>query len=351
MDHEAQTEPQGHFVPELVVFEEEALSFPLGQKLKETFDGMRVAQRTIGRGERLPLERGLTEPEKYRKAKRTLVVGVRRTLNFQTCRPSAHYQLPLTTSCPGTCAYCYLMTTLGKRPFIRVYVNIDEILDRAKQYIERRIPDETVFEGAATSDPVPVERYGGSLARTIEFFAGRRDARFRFVTKFVDVTPFLDARHKRRTQVRFSVNAESIARRYEAGVPPVTARISAAQEVARRGFPVGFMIAPIIAGEGWMDSYEELFHALGRACSEEPGLRASTLEFVTHRYTARARSRICEVFPECTPPMDDKVRRFKFGQFGYGKYVYPPETMDEIRRFLEAMVASYLPEARWLYLV
>ncbi len=64
MDDEAWTEAQGHFVPELVVFEEEALLFPLGQRLKETFDGMRVAQRTIARGERLPLERGLAEPEK-----------------------------------------------------------------------------------------------------------------------------------------------------------------------------------------------------------------------------------------------------------------------------------------------
>jgi len=351
MDDEVQEQPQGHFVPKLVVFEEEALTFPLGQKLRETFAGMRVPQRILGRGERLPLERGLAEPEKYRRAKRTLVVSVRRTLDFQTCRPSAHYQLPLATSCPGTCSYCYLMTTLGKRPFIKVYVNIDEILDRARQYIERRLPDETVFEGAATSDPVPVERYTGSLTRAIEFFANRRDARFRFVTKFADVSPFLDAQHGGRTQVRFSVNAENIARRYEAGVPPVAARIAAAGEVARKGFPVGFMIAPVIVGTGWMDSYEELFAALGRAAREEPGLRPATLEFVTHRYTARARSRIREVFPECAPPMDDQERKFKFGQFGYGKYVYPPGTMDEIRRFLEAMVASYLPEARWLYLV
>ncbi|MDP2858453.1 MAG: spore photoproduct lyase, partial [Bacillota bacterium] len=283
--------------------------------------------------------------------KRTLVVSVRRTLDFQTCRPSAHYQLPLVSSCPGACSYCYLLTTLGNRPFVRVYVNIDEILQRAAEYTHKRLPEDTVFEGAATSDPVPVERYTGSLTKAIEFFSAWDHARFRFVTKFTDVSAFLDARHAGKTEVRFSVNAEAVAREYEVGVPTVPARIVAAGRVAAHGFPTGFMIAPIIVGPGWKEQYEELFRALSRAADEEPALGRATLEFVTHRYTGSARHRICEVFPERVPPMDDESRRFKFGQFGYGKYLYPPETMEEIKGFFEAMVASYLPGARWLYLV
>ena len=341
----------GHFVPRLVVFEQEALAFPLGMKLKDTFTKMGVPQTVLAPRERLSVEKGLTEPEKYRRAKRTLVVSVRRTLRFQTCRPSAHYQLPLASSCPGACSYCYLLTTLGKRPFVRVYVNVDEVLQRAAEYTRKRLPEETLFEGAATSDPVPVERYTGSLKKAIEFFSAQDHARFRFVTKFTDVSPFLNARHAGRSEVRFSVNAEAVACEYEMGVPPVPARIAAAGQVSAHGFPTGFMIAPIIVGPGWKEGYEELFRALGRAADEEPALGRATLEFVTHRYTASARRRICEVFPERVPPMDDESRRFKFGQFGYGKYLYPPETMEEIKSFLEAMVASYLPGARWLYLV
>ena len=108
--------------------------------------------------------------EAYREAKRTLVVGVRKKVNFASCKPSAHYQLPLNTSCPGMCEYCYLATTLGKRPYLRVYVNIEEILAKAGDYMTQRAPEITVFEGAATSDPIPTEYLTGLLYKTIEFF-------------------------------------------------------------------------------------------------------------------------------------------------------------------------------------
>jgi spore photoproduct lyase len=351
MKDSGQEQASGRFVPGLVVFEQQALSYPLGEKMRETFSAMGIPQTVLAPRERLPAGRDMTEPQKYLGAKRTLVVGVRRTLDFQSCKPSAHYQLPLATSCPGACSYCYLLTTLGKRPYVRVYVNVEEILQKAADYVQKRLPEETVFEGAATSDPVPVERYTGTLLKAIEFFSGMDHARFRFVTKFADVSPFLEARHEGRTEVRFSVNAEAVARRYEARVPPVAARIEAAARVAAHGFPTGFMVAPIIVGEGWKEAYEELFSALGSAAREEPRLGRATLEFVTHRYTVRARRRICEVFPDRAPPMEDESRTFKFGQFGYGKYVYPPGTMAEIKSFLESMVASYLPSAHWLYLV
>lgn len=42
-------------------------------------------------------------------------------------------------------------------------------LNRQK-YIEDRKPQVTIFEGAATSDPVPVEPYTNSLKKTIEFW-------------------------------------------------------------------------------------------------------------------------------------------------------------------------------------
>jgi spore photoproduct lyase len=31
--------------------------------------------------------------------------------------------------------------------------------------------------------------------------------------------------------------------------------------------------------------------------------------------------------------MKDEERKFKFGQFGYGKYIYPKESLEEIKQF------------------
>ena len=98
--------------------------------------------------------------EQYREGKETMVVSYKKSLKFQTCKPSANYQLPLVSGCMGRCEYCYLNTQLGDKPFVRVFVNTDDILEQAKKYIDERSPHITIFEGAATSDPIPIETNG-----------------------------------------------------------------------------------------------------------------------------------------------------------------------------------------------
>jgi spore photoproduct lyase len=115
------------FVPKRALFEKEALDYPIGKHIFDKMQELGVDTSFIGSHNRVTGIPGKTPQEAYFEGKRTLVVGLRRTLDFQTCKPSAHYQLPLVTSCIGECEYCYLNTTLGKKPYIRVYVNIDEI--------------------------------------------------------------------------------------------------------------------------------------------------------------------------------------------------------------------------------
>mgnify|MGYP001395050855 FL=1 len=200
------------FEPKRAIFEKDALSYPLGQKLLHYFreQGVEIGHTTShNRVTSIP---GKTRAEGYAEAKRTLVVGVRRTKSFETCRPSAHFQLPLATSCPGKCEYCYLLTNLGRKPYVRIYVNTEEILEAAGGYIEKRKPEITVFEGAATSDPIPTEPYTGSLESAVRFFAGQEYGRFRFVTKFTDVETLLSVPHNGHTRFRFSINTPEVIR-------------------------------------------------------------------------------------------------------------------------------------------
>ncbi|MBM6838942.1 spore photoproduct lyase, partial [Clostridium saudiense] len=151
----------------------------------------------------------------YKEGKRTLVVGVKKGLKFQSCKPSAHYQLPLYSGCIGQCQYCYLNTNLGDKPYAKINSNIDDILNQAQKYIDERLPNITIFEGSATSDPLPMEPYSGSLKRTIEFFAQNSNGRFRFVSKFDDVDTLLDIKHNGKTEVRFTLNTDKVIREYE----------------------------------------------------------------------------------------------------------------------------------------
>lgn len=337
------------FEPMRVIFEREALEYPLGEKLLRYFDGKGVETSFTASHNRVTSIPGRTRPEGYFEGKRTLVVGVRRTRNFATCRPSAHYQLPLVTSCPGKCEYCYLLTNLGKKPYIRVYVNIEEILDAARGYIEKRKPEITVFEGAATSDPIPVEPYTGSLARVIEFFGKQELGRFRFVTKFTDVDSLLGIPHHGHTRFRFSINTGEIIRRYEHATPTLAERLAAAKKVAEAGYPIGFLVAPIIAEEGWKESYRELFKTVADTLNGKvPSL---TFEFITHRFTKRAKNTILEVFPNTRLDLAEESRTFKYGQFGYGKYVYPKELFNEIKEYFHSLAQELFPQAKVEYFV
>ncbi len=338
------------FIPKRALFERNALNYPIGNYIFDRMRDLGVDTSFIGSHNRVTGIPGKTAQEAYFEGKRTLVVGVRRTLDFQTCKPSAHYQLPLVTSCIGECEYCYLNTTLGKKPYIRVYVNIDDILSRAKDYIDERKPDITVFEGAATSDPLPVEPYTGSLRRSIEFFGAEKLSLFRFVTKFTNVDSLLDVNHNGRTTFRFSINSESIIRKYEHRTPALDERIKAAVKVASAGFPLGFIIGPIFHYSEWKKEYGQMLEKLAQNLSGKINAPLA-FELITHRFTARAKRNIFEIFPKTQLPLDEKDRKFKFGQFGYGKYVYPKDKMAELKTFFIEKTRETFPDADILYFV
>lgn len=339
------------FVPARVLIEPSALDWPIGRELADHFRAAGVPTTVLPAHNRLPREAGLTPSAAYGRAKQTLVIAVRRTLRFQTCKPSAHYQLPLVSSCPGLCEYCYLQTTLGAHPVIRFYVNTDEILAEAGRLIAAREPALTVFEGAATSDPLPIERYTGSLAATIRFFADQQHGRFRFVTKFADVDSLLELRHNGHTTWRFSLNSDRVIRAYEHGTASLAERIAAAERVATAGYPLGFLIAPILLEGDWRTEYADLLAALAARLPQAATADELTFELITHRFTSRAKANIAAVFPASTLPLTEADRQFKMGQFGYGKYVYQAHARADAATFFAQAIADRFPRATVSYLV
>lgn len=314
--------------------------------------------RLIEKHSRVPRLPGNDARERFFAAKQTLVLGVRRTLKLAGCRPSADYQLPLSTSCPGSCTYCYLHTTLGKAPYLRLYVNLEEILQAAREHLERRLPGQTTFEGSATSDPLALEHLSGALAKSITFFAKTDQAYFRFATKQTAVAPLLDLPHAGKTRIRFSLNVPAVVQKFEKGVPPVNERISAALQLRQKGYPVGFLIAPIFVFPGWEEQYEELFEMLYNSWQQAgkagfPPLQGAdpSFELITHRFTARAKKNIMDLFPENTLPLVEEERRFKFGQFGYGKYLYEKDIFDRVKQTLVPRIEELFVDGRVVYLV
>ena len=337
------------FEPDTVIIRENALDYPMGEKLHDVFSRKVTDVHIVAARGSFPFDYDLPIHKKFARAKKTIVVSVRSLSKFQSCKPSAHYQLPLVTGCPAHCHYCYLSTNLGKNPYIKVYVNIKEILKKAKKYMEKRSPETTIFEGAATSDPLPVEKWTGSLAETINFFAEEELGRFRFVTKFSQVDPLLNIRHKGKTEFRFSLNSKYAIKKFEPTTPSPEERLKAAGKVFAAGYPLGFLIAPIFIYDSWQEEYGELIRRLKEQLDTSG--KGISFELITHRFTERAKKIIEKAYPKTELPMNEKARKFKYGQFGYGKYVYPAETMKKIEDFMNKTIHKYLPDAEIKYFV
>ncbi len=334
----------GQFIPELVYFEPDALDYPKGRHIWQWAKAKGIPFKMTTSHNRVTGLPGDSELEKYKIAKRTLVVGIRKTLTFDTSKPSAEYAIPIATGCMGHCHYCYLQTTLGAKPYIRVYVNIDDILASAKTYIDERAPEVTRFEAACTSDPLGLEHITGSLKQLIEFMADEKYGRLRFVTKFHYVDSLLNARHNKHTRIRFSINADDVVKRFEPATSRLADRIEAAAKVAGAGYPLGFIIAPIIWYEGWQDGYAGMLRRLSEALPEEAE-RDLTFELIQHRFTKRAKNIILKRYPNTKLEMDETKRKFKWGRYGIGKYVYPNEQSEALREFISEQIALRFPRA------
>ena len=339
---------RGEFTPELAYFEPDALRYPKGERIFEWIKSQGIPYRMTTSHNRITNLPGESELEQYKIAKRTLVVGLRKTLKFDTSKPSAEYAIPLATGCMGHCHYCYLQTTLGAKPYIRIYVNTDDILAQAKRYIEERAPEVTRFEAACTSDPVGIEHISGSLKQYIEFMGKEPLGRLRFVTKFHHVDSLLDAKHNGHTRFRFSVNADYVIKNFEPATSSFADRIEAAGKVARAGYPLGFIVAPIIRYDDWEQGYGELFDKLSEALPTE-GSRDLTFELIQHRFTKTAKTIIERRYPKSKLEMDEAKRQYKWGRWGQGKYVYPKDQADALREYMTERIFDKFPEAKIEY--
>ncbi|WP_068775266.1 spore photoproduct lyase [Paenibacillus sp. FJAT-26967] len=336
------------FVPQLVYFEPDAMLYPKGKRILEWAQSQDLPIHMTTSHNRITNLPGETDLEKYRISKRTLVVGIRKTLKFDTSKPSAEYAIPIATGCMGHCHYCYLQTTLGNKPYVRAYVNTDDILKAAKDYIEERAPEMTRFEAACTSDPVGLEHITGSLKEYIEFMGKEPLGRLRFVTKYHHVDPLLDANHNKHTRFRFSVNSDYVIKNFEPGTSRFHERIEAAGKVARAGYPLGFIIAPIIWYEGWEQGYEELIVKLHNTLPKE-ALEDLTFELIQHRFTKTAKNIIERRYPKSKLEMDEAKRKYKWGRYGRGKYVYPDEQAAALREFITEHIFDKFPAAKIEY--
>src|SRR5881398_576249 len=129
-----------------------------------------------------------TERETYKLAKSTMAVVTTppSAFNLRPILP-ADYQFHLAQGCPAHCQYCYLAGSLPGLPVVKVYGNLNEILENTKNF--EKPGQVTSFEVSCYTDPLSLEHLTGGLSTCIRHFGERENAHLRWVSKFDDVAP------------------------------------------------------------------------------------------------------------------------------------------------------------------
>jgi len=333
------------YMPQRVIFDPISLDYPLGQKIYDYFKGKPVEIINAAAQNAVRHIPGSSPAEKLSQAKRTLFVTINKDKKLDTCRPSADYQFSLIKGCPGFCEYCYLQTTQGERPYLRVYVNLEDIFDIIKAHIDLNEERETTFEAASLGDPLALEHITGSLAKTIEFFSCLEKGRLRVVTKYSQVDSLLGLEHKQKTDFRISINTDYVITNFEHNTVSLNERIEAIAKMARAGYPVGFLLAPIMLYENWQKDYEFLLNTLQSRLGAKLSQRVLSFELIQHRFTKTAKELILQRYPETKLDMAEESRMLKWGRYGRYKFVYKKEEGEEMKEFFSRMILEKFPQA------
>ena len=333
------------FIPERVLFNPAALKYTLGQELYKKFIAMGTEVHEVSPQRAAMHIPGSTEKEKYAKSKKTLFVTVKKENSLDVCKPSADYEFSLVSNCPGNCEYCYLQTTQGSKPYLKIFVNLEDIFATIRQHMEIHPDRITTFEVASLGDPLGLEHLTGSLASTVTFFGELDKGRLRVVTKYDNVDTLLDIRHNGHTRFRFSINSRYVIGNFEHNTASFDERLQAASKIARAGYPMGFVVAPIMIYEGWKEQYRELFENLKRSLSGMHSREPVTFELIQHRFTAAAKSHILQRFPGTKLDLEEETRTLKWGPYGRFKYVYPRETVRDMEATIRSLISENFPDA------
>jgi len=181
--------------------------------------------------------------------------------------------------CPYSCQWCYLMGTSFGRKHFRAYP-IGAVLAHLKRAF--RIMEPTLFNSGELSDSMPDHP---NMIRIVQAFASDDNARHRLLLVTKSGPPLVlsqwllsgrEAARRAREAIVYSasLNAPSVAARWERGAPPVEARIEGLRLMSLLGVEVRARVDPIVPVEGWKKEYGELLRKIAVAsegANEEAG--------------------------------------------------------------------------------
>lgn len=192
-----------------------------------------------------------------------------KTLHIRTNGRSADFITPnFIYGCAGGCrnTYCYVM----RHTYDAIYVNenIDEILcviAKHSDTLPNKKPNQTdekywTYDIGCSTD-VSLHWKHTDWFKVFNFFKENPKIKATFATKYVN-TKLLNFSPENKIRIRFSLMPQKISSILEPKTSPILDRINAINDFIDAGYDVHVNFSPIVAYEGWLKDYENLFKLL-----------------------------------------------------------------------------------------
>ena len=165
--------------------------------------------------------------------------------------------------CPYRCSWCYLQGTLRllptkTKPVIKSYQKIQNHVESFFSETINNGSNPEVLNSGEIADSLMWENNGRPFSKFIaSLFDSQRKHKVLFLSKSDNVDNII------RTESdsiipSFTINAHSVASRWERGAPNVKKRLNAAKKLTEKGYPVRIRIDPLVPIVGWERGYLEL---------------------------------------------------------------------------------------------
>ena len=371
-DHLAAYEPRADgFRPERIILTRGALDTPARRAFAERLLALFPDAERLDALDRTHMQLSGLLPRgdaaRREAGRRTLVLGIignplRQSRETGICCPNYLHVSP-TAYCSYACAYCYLAGSCSTvvAPVVKVFVNLEDVLAAIARRA-RRLTEPTSFYIGKLQDALALDPLTGFSRVLVPFFADQPLARLVMLTKSdcvenllkktpgvfsESVSPYHKARyacekdsrslfqgHRGHTVVSWSVNPEAVCREFEAGAPPLAARLDAARRCQEAGYPIRFLLMPILPVDDWRRHYAELVEAIFASTRPERITLGGICSYGTAlRLTARTLGADNVIARHLSPtPSPDGRRRF------------PRELRSELYRHILGEIRRHAPD-------
>ncbi len=166
--------------------------------------------------------------------------------------------------CPFDCSWCYLKGTFRFRPegIKPAFKPVEKVKLHTEAFLNQ-VDTPKILNTGEIADSLMKEGKNLPFSKfIIPMFEGQNKHKVLFVTKSTNIKNLLDIPSKKQVIMSFSLNAETVATKWERRAPSVNRRLEAARKLEEAGYEVRIRIDPIVPIENWQEHYLHLLNEI-----------------------------------------------------------------------------------------